>query len=601
MPNKPLVLLVQLPIPPAGMEPVRGNVPLAAGYLKLMAQRRGLLAQFDVEVFPARLASSLGDTALAEAILRYRPYLVGFTCYLWNVERTLCLARRLKARDPSLAVLLGGPEIAADNAWVLHDEGVDYAAIGEGEQTFIELLQALAAGGPVGHIAGLWTRSQAQPPPRRTLSNLDEISSPYLEGILDAADEQLLLLETVRGCVFKCKFCYYPKSYPGLAYVSPPRILANLQYAAERGVREVVLLDPTLNQRRDFAEFLALLAQANERQTFTYFGELRAEGITPSIAELLRRANFTEVEVGLQSVASETQHLMARKNHLRAFEQGVRAMLRAGIKVKVDLIIGLPGDTPKTIRQGLHYLQNEGLYSSVQVFQLAVLPGTAFRNEAGMLGLQYQSRPPYYVLQTPTLSLAEMYDLMDEAQSALGIEYDAPPEPRPLGPCSDWPVRGATIDLDAQPDPLAQLPAAADRAQAFQLHLQASDFDRMRPAVLALVKHLLGEDPHATLELLFEPRSTPGISAETLDAIAAAAFASPSYLDRFYSLLPGSTRGAKRLVVLVPQMAVHHPWADEIAELADILPLAVPGQNAMQGCGTPTQAQSVTHTARAPA
>lgn len=599
MPTKPLVLLVQLPIPPGGMEPVRGNVPLAAGYLKLMAYRRGLLGQFDVEIFPAWLASSLGDTALVEAILRYRPCLVGFTCYLWNIERTLCLARRLKERDPSLAVLLGGPEITADNPWVLHEEAVDYAAIGEGEQTFVELLQALAAGGPMGPIAGLWTRSQAQPPPRRTLSNLDEISSPYLEGMLDGADEQLLLLETVRGCVFKCKFCYYPKSYPGLAHVSPARILANLQYAAEREVREVVLLDPTLNQRRDFAEFLALLAQANERQTFTYFGELRAEGITPSIAALLRRANFTEVEVGLQSVASEAQHLMARKNHLRAFEQGVRAMLGAGIKVKVDLIIGLPGDTPETIRQGLRYLQNEGLYSSVQVFQLAILPGTAFRNEASMLGLQYQSRPPYYVLQTPTLSLAEMYDLMDEAQSALGIEYDAPPEPRPLGPCTEWPVRGVTIDLDAQSDPLLHLPAAADRTQAFQLHLQARDFDHMRPAVLALVSRLLGEDPHATLELLFEPRSTPGISAETLDTVAAAAFASPSYLDRFYSLLPGRGRGAKRLVVLLPQAAAQCAWVNEISALADIQPLAVPGRHALQGCGTTTQAHAITHAAQA--
>lgn len=597
MPTKPLVLLVQLPIPPAGMEPVRGNVPLAAGYLKLMAHRRGLLGSFDVEIFPARLASSLGDSALVEAILAYRPYLVGFTCYLWNVERTLCLARRLKERDPSLVVLLGGPEIAADNVWVLQDGAVDYATIGEGEQTFVELLQALAGGGPVGAIAGLWRRSQAQPPPRRTLLNLDEISSPYLEGMLDAADEGLLLLETVRGCVFKCKFCYYPKSYTGLAYVSPPRILANLQYAAERDVREVVLLDPTLNQRRDFVEFLSLLAQANERQTFTYFGELRAEGITPAIAELLRRANFTEVEVGLQSVASEAQHLMARKNHLRAFEKGVRAMIHAGIKVKVDLIIGLPGDTPETIREGLRYLHNEGLYSSVQVFQLAILPGTAFRHEAGMLGLQYQSRPPYYVLQTPTLSLAEMYDLMDEAQSTLGVEYDAPPEPRPLGPCTDWPVRGVTIDLDAQPDPLLHLPAAADRAQAFQLHLQASDFDRMRPVVLSLVRRLLDEDPHTTLELLFEPRSTPGISAETLDAVAAAAFASPSYLDRFYSLLPGRARGAKRLVVLLPQAAVQREWIDEISALADIQPLTMPGQNAIQGRDTATHA--IPHMAQA--
>ncbi len=73
--------------------------------------------------------------------------------------------------------------------------------------------------------------------------------------------------------------------------------------------------------------------------------------------------------------------------------------------MKVDLIIGLPGDTVDSIRRGLDYLHDSRLYSSVQVFNLAVLPGTAFRQEADQLGLEYQPRPPYYVTRTPTLRL----------------------------------------------------------------------------------------------------------------------------------------------------------------------------------------------------
>jgi len=79
-----------------------------------------------------------------------------------------------------------------------------------------------------------------------------------------------------------------------------------------------------------------------------------------------------------------------------------------GIKVKVDLIVGLPGDTVDSVRRGLHYLRDEGLYSDIQVFHLAVLPGTAFRQEAAGLGLRFQPRPPYYVLQTPTLEAADI-------------------------------------------------------------------------------------------------------------------------------------------------------------------------------------------------
>src|SRR5207245_1617462 len=112
---------------------------------------------------------------------------------------------------------------------------------------------------------------------RQPLPDLNRLGSPYLAGILDAADEQMLLLETTRGCVFKCKFCYYPKSYDKQYYLSRESILANLRHAAECSVREVFLLDPTLNQRKDFADFLGVLAEGNPGRQFSYFGELRGE------------------------------------------------------------------------------------------------------------------------------------------------------------------------------------------------------------------------------------------------------------------------------------------------------------------------------------
>ena len=284
----------------------------------------------------------------------------------------------------------------------------------------------------------------------------------------------MLLLETTRGCVFKCKFCYYPKSYDKQYYLAHENVLASLRHAAERGAREVFLLDPTLNQRKDFADFLRLLAEGNPGRRFTYFGELRGEGITEETARLLREANFTEVEVGLQSIDPDAMTLMDRKNNLRAFERGVRAMLGQGIRVKVDLIVGLPGDTVESVRRGLHYLHDGGLCSDLQVFNLAVLPGTAFRQEAKELGLVYQPRPPYYVLQTPTLSRTDLFGLMQEAQELFGIEFDAQPPP-----VLDFAGRETRRASGAWTSTRADRrgPAAADaRAQAFTLWLRSARF-----------------------------------------------------------------------------------------------------------------------------
>src|SRR5215217_209227 len=115
MTSRRTVLLAQLPIPPLGPGRIRGNVPLAAGYLKLFAELRGLGAAYDLRILPSDLANTLGDLALVDAILLHEPWMVGFSCYLWNIDRTLWIAERLKERRPDLKIVLGGPEVTADN------------------------------------------------------------------------------------------------------------------------------------------------------------------------------------------------------------------------------------------------------------------------------------------------------------------------------------------------------------------------------------------------------------------------------------------------------------------------------------------------------
>lgn len=536
---------------------MRGNIPLAAGYLKLFAQSC-LGTRHAIDIFPMALANQLPDQGLAEDIAGRQPDLVGFTCYLWNVERTLWVARRIKELSPTTRIVLGGPEITGDNQWVLGDPAIDFAAIGEGEQTFAALLAALEVDDlPRQAIPGLYVRGRTLGPVpfRSPLESLDPISSPYLAGILDAREEETLLLETVRGCVYKCKFCYYPKSYDSLHFLSEEKLVANLRHARERGAREVVLLDPTLNQRANFSEFLRLLIRENPRQEFTFFGELRAEGITPGIAALLRQANFTDVEVGLQSLDPAAQSLMDRRNHRASFERGVRALEAAGIRVKVDLIIGLPGDTPDSIRAGYGYLQDANVAGDIQIFQLSILPGTAFRQEAAALGLEFQSRPPYYVLKTPTLALEDMIGLLAEGQERFETEFDPWPAPRLVAPARGRVIEHITLDLDADVAPM--LPPAADRAQAFTLRLRAGDWARHQDAVNELVQSILRDNPHSTLEIILECAGDPTtLSAELLERLLMSCHQSESYLDRFYSILPGDRPvGAKRLVVLLSDSA----------------------------------------------
>ncbi len=571
------VLLVQLPIPPAGPQPIRGNVPLAGAYLKLYAESTGAAEGYQIDLLPTADANTLSDQGLAKEILAREPWLVGFTCYLWNIDRTLHVATLLKAARPDLKIMVGGPEITADNDWTIHHPAIDYAGLGEGEQTFAEFLRSMqGAAFPPAGLPGLHVRGRTltTPPFRTPLADLDPISSPYLAGILDAADEKMMLLETIRGCVFKCKFCYYPKSYEGLHFLSEEKVVANLRHATERGATEVVMLDPTLNQRKRFNDFVKLLAKCNPDGQFTYFGELRGEGVGAETALLLKAANFAEIEVGLQSLDPEAQRLMSRRNSMAAFEKGATAMMDAGLRVKVDLIVGLPGDTPESIRAGFHYLKRTGLYHHVQVFQLSILPGTEFRKEVALHGLKHQPRPPYYVLGTPTLDLPTMMELMAEAQDIFDCEFDAPPEPQlrfpprlPSGAVPCW-----IGNLDGDP---ASLPAPAERSQAFAAWFHAADFARHGQRVCATVRGLLDDNPHTSLQVVLEPSAgRGGITLALLDAILEACQHRQSYLDKFYALLPGRGHGAKRVVAILPwaeRARIDEDFLDELGARATLV------------------------------
>ena len=568
------VLFVQLPIPPAGPAPIYGNVPLAAGYLILHARSRGLEEHFRFEILPPKICNYHSDLGIVEEILVREPGIVGFSCYLWNIDRTLWIAAQLKRLRPEMIIVLGGPEITNDNAWVFASGVIDYAAIGEGEQTFSELLEAMLDGEEGRRmIPGLWRATNPQIPLfRKPIANLDDVSSPYLQGILNAADERMLLLETIRGCVFKCKFCYYPKSYDSLYFVSEEKIIANLKHARDAGVTEVVLLDPTLNQRKDFDGFLRLLARENHDQQFTYFGELRAEGIKPETAKLLRAANFTEVEIGLQSIDPTTQDLMDRRNNLKAFERGVTALMDAGIRVKVDLIIGLPGDTVASVRRGFEYLSTNKLFTSTQVFNLAILPGTAFRSEAEQLGLRFQPRPPYYVLETPTLQSSDLYELMADAQEVFDTEWDPFSDPKLVFDDSSDIVECVKFDLDVGSQ---ELPRAGKRAQALTLWFTAAQFDQHVDAMQETISQVLHDCPHSSMQVILEPLGDPTqVTSQCVEQLLATCYQHPNYLDRYYSLNPQGLLGSKRVLVVVDDEVIDgldSDWADAIEETATLV------------------------------
>ena len=147
------VALIQLPVPDPDPTASRANVPLAAGYLKASLQAAQIdagqgspafsAASADIRVIPRTLANRGGDAAILRWVHSLGPSLTGFSASMWNIQRNLWFAERIKAADPGILVLMGGPEIVAGAA-VLDSPFVDSFAVGEGGAAFVETMRGCA-------------------------------------------------------------------------------------------------------------------------------------------------------------------------------------------------------------------------------------------------------------------------------------------------------------------------------------------------------------------------------------------------------------------------------------------------------------------------
>lgn len=498
--------LVQLPIPQMARFSQSGNVPLAAGCLAISgrdAKTEGL----SIEMADVDTIETLGDHALAAHLAQGEPAAVGFSLYLWNHERSLHVARELKRRSPRTKVIVGGPEVAPDNEFLLASDAFDIAVTGEAERVFPALVDRIASDRCPGGLPGVSVRGKvgrspfapAEPPE----FPLTTYPSPYSEGGLAIDPRRAVYLETVRGCRSHCTFCFYPRSSSSLRALDVETSAARVADLASRGAREIVFLDPTFNHRPGFDELLVALGRVRRQFDVRFFAEVRAEGLTERHADLLREAGFYKLEIGLQSVNPVA---LARSRRGGSKELVLRAakMLEArGIDLLLDLIVGLPGDGREHVAAGIDFFAEHGLARYAQVFPLQVLPGTAMRASAAEDRIEFDRRPPYRVRRTPTLEEESIEELLALAEERFDRRLDE--VPRPFLCDADPSARPRdvfAVELDAGGEEPTLRDAGAAHAS---LWISGRDLWADRERCAAAIRARLAVDPYSVLDVVLAP------------------------------------------------------------------------------------------------
>jgi len=347
----------------------------------------------DVRIFrePQDLRKALDDAP---------PDILGFSSYSWNHNLSVRMARYAKARRPETLTVMGGPnyplDISVQQSWVRSLTDIDVAVRGptyEGERAFLNLLERYV---DVGYsIEGLWE----SPIPgnvyvnRRTdefvhggeierIRNLDELPSPYLDGIMDPFFETgyFPLLQIARGCPFGCTFCNSSVADNNkISAHSIENVCKDLEYVAKRVRKEVTLCFADDNfgmypRDEEIADYIGYLQDTYgwPRYIRTTTGKNRSERIIRVMRKAKKALPMTAAVQSLNpTVLANIKRDNISLDTYRQIQEEVRAQ---GMQSYGELILCLPGETKASVMDAIRRLLDSGV-SRVSAHQLMLLHG----------------------------------------------------------------------------------------------------------------------------------------------------------------------------------------------------------------------------------
>lgn len=362
---------------------------------------------------------------LVEQIIAKKPQIVGFSCYMWNLNVFKEIAKELKKEIPNAWIVWGGPEMSKDyiDEGKYDDFDMDIAISGEGERTFLQFTQYATYGEPaLSEVPGLSFREKGSKEhftingPSEPFKTLLEVPSPFLTGVVD--DEILFRrkmqvnIETQRGCSLRCSYCIYHKDMSKISYSTSDRVIDEVQYVINKGVKNLRFVDANFTSELEHAKNIMRGFIDRKFETKLMF-ELIPGFIDEEMAALfgefrdLYPWNEVTLGVGVQTINLEVLRMMRRAIRVDKFEMTFDLIQKYNLYAKIDLIIGLPSEDIESINRTLEYMMDKLRDSNAHLLCCHVmrgLPGTELLDIAKEHGMIFSSKyEPHEIQESPAL------------------------------------------------------------------------------------------------------------------------------------------------------------------------------------------------------
>jgi radical SAM superfamily enzyme YgiQ (UPF0313 family) len=345
------------------------------------------------------------------AIRDFPPDIIGLSNYSWNSNLSEHVAGIAKQANQKVITVQGGPNFPERDelqlSFLLSRPSTDFFIEFEGERAFAGLVGSALSyseGGPPPSDVELpgcvsiipSTRHDLYPTLRKgarplRIKELDEIPSPYLNGMLDQFFDGRLVpfLETNRGCPFACTFCHTGHIYYNkINTFSIDRLKAEIEYVGKRiaaqGITHLYLADTNFGMYARDKEICDELARAQEvfgwpLHMYATTGKNNKDRVI-EITKVLGKA--LSVYMSVQSMDATVLKNIRRSNiRLDDYLKINKTLTDRGQFTRGEVIIGLPGETKETFTRGIEQLMDTGV-SCITSYSLILLDGTPFKDPA---------------------------------------------------------------------------------------------------------------------------------------------------------------------------------------------------------------------------
>ena len=279
----------------------------------------------------------------------------------WTYVRE-CITK-LKNKFPSIPIIAGGEHISALPEYSLRDcKGLDYAAIGEGEETIVDFCKQIEKGKSPNQVDGICRLSQnkyVKNSPRRRIKNVDQIPwpdwdvfniEPYLDNSISfgASFGRNIPIMATRGCPYQCTFCSNLEMWTKRYYMRKPEdVIDEIKYYIEKyKVTGIQFYDLTAIVKKQWIiEFCNRYLDNKLSIEWSLPSGTRSEVLDDEVLQMLSETNLRYLVYAPESGSKNMLEKIKKRINLTSMIHSVKTAVRNNIVVRTNFIIGFPNET----------------------------------------------------------------------------------------------------------------------------------------------------------------------------------------------------------------------------------------------------------------